>query len=56
MISDYAGLMTSQTEHLDPYFMTDPEIEEMEAAMADVPDEDWNVFFEATFVDFAERP
>jgi len=38
----------------DPYFLTNAEIEEMEAVMHEVPDEDWAVYFEATFVDPTE--
>ena len=53
--------------HLDPYFLTDPEIEEMDAASAGMPlhrpaddpnlpdDDDWGFYFEATYVDPAER-
>lgn len=37
----------------DPYFLTDAEIEEMEAAMAEFPvsDEDMNWYLEAAYVD-----
>lgn len=31
--------------------LTNSEVEEMDAAIAGVPDADWDVFFEATYVD-----
>jgi hypothetical protein len=44
--------MTSHAAALDPYFLTDPEIEEMEAPVEHVvSDEDWAFYFEATHVD-----
>jgi hypothetical protein len=78
IVRRYAGRMTSPltsqpltteatimfaVETLDHNWLTDPEIEEMHAALAgkpvdtdEVPDEDWGFYFEAVYVDPAERP
>jgi len=51
--------MTIQTQRpealpTDPYFLTDPEIEEMEAAMFEVSDEDMLWYLNEVYVDPAE--
>lgn len=42
---------------VDPYYLSDPELEEMEApSETEVPsDDDWSAYFEATHVDPVER-